>query len=63
MAMHTAEYLADLMEGLPEHVAAGISGGADSMALLQGLLCWRSRKPRKVTVLHFNHGTRPGENE
>ena len=37
---------------IPERVAIAVSGGIDSMAVLDFL-----RRSRDVVVLHYNHGT------
>ncbi len=42
------------LAGLPEHLLVGISGGVDSVALLQALV----KAGRKPVVLHFDHGWR-----
>ena len=42
-------------------VAAAVSGGADSMALLTVLLSLRDRLGIRVTVAHFHHGLRGEE--
>lgn len=42
------------ISGLPEHVLAGVSGGADSVALLHLLIGSGAR----VTAVHVNHGLR-----
>ena len=42
------------LDGLPEKLLVGISGGLDSMALLHALV----QDGRKPTVLHFDHGWR-----
>ena len=40
---------------------AGISGGADSMALLQLMLLLREAGEAEVEVIHVNHGLRGRE--
>ncbi len=42
------------LAGLPERLLVGISGGVDSVALLQALV----KAGRKPVVLHFDHGWR-----
>lgn len=42
-----------------ETVLAGVSGGADSVALLHALLALRPRLGLTLHVLHVNHGLRP----
>ncbi len=42
----------------PQHLLVGVSGGADSVALLRGLHALQSELPGKLEVAHFNHGTR-----
>ncbi len=36
-----------------------VSGGPDSLALLQGLIALRERLPLRLEVVHFDHGLRP----
>lgn len=45
-------------EPAPRHLLVGVSGGADSVALLRGLHALHSELPGKLEVAHFNHGTR-----
>ncbi len=45
-----------------ETVLAGVSGGADSVALLHALLALRQRLGLTLHVLHVNHGLRPEAN-
>ena len=44
-----------------EKVVAGISGGADSMCLLDLLIEWSRNQDLDITVLHVNHGIRGKE--
>ena len=44
-----------------ERVAAGISGGADSVCLLYMLLAWRERCPFTLLPVHVEHGVRGEE--
>lgn len=53
-SMKTLAMLAAQMPPLPDEVLAGVSGGADSVALLHLLLLRGCR----VTALHVNHGLR-----
>jgi len=46
-----------------EHVLVGVSGGADSVALLAVLHRLRPLYGLSLTVAHFNHKTRPGESD
>ncbi len=41
-----------ILGAVPQKVSIAVSGGVDSMAVLDFL-----RRTREVTVLHFNHGT------
>ncbi|MDE6699530.1 MAG: tRNA(Ile)-lysidine synthetase, partial [Acetatifactor sp.] len=41
-----------------ERVAAGISGGADSVCLLFVLLEWKRRYGLELAAVHVNHGIR-----
>ena len=36
-----------------------VSGGADSIAMLDALSCISKTKKIQITVAHFNHGLRP----
>lgn len=44
-------------------VVVGISGGADSLFLLLWLRAYYPKLAKRAVALHFNHRTRPGENE
>ncbi len=46
-----------------ETVLVGVSGGADSVALLHALLALRSRLSLTLHVLHVHHGLRPETDE
>ena len=46
------------VDALPERVLAGVSGGADSVALLRLLVLRRERHGEQVTAVHVNHGLR-----
>lgn len=43
-----------------EKIIISVSGGVDSMVLLEVLRCWDLNL--EIELLHFNHGTRPLEN-
>ena len=45
------------------HVVVGVSGGADSVALLRGLHALASESSIAVSAAHLNHGLRPGSAE
>lgn len=50
--------------GMNEGFLLSVSGGVDSMVLLSVFLRLRTENPNlKFSVFHFNHQTRPGENE
>jgi tRNA(Ile)-lysidine synthase len=40
------------------HIVAGVSGGADSVAMLYALCDWSRRYPLRLTVAHLHHGIR-----
>ncbi|HMP77398.1 MAG TPA: tRNA lysidine(34) synthetase TilS [Kiritimatiellia bacterium] len=40
------------------HLVVGVSGGADSVALLHALHHWQRRHPLALTVAHLHHGIR-----
>jgi len=44
-----------------DHVVAGVSGGADSMAMLHCLVCLAPALRLTLTVAHLNHGIRGAE--
>ena len=47
-----------------DHVGIGVSGGKDSMALLESLLNMKKHFPDvRLSVLHFEHGLRGEESE
>lgn len=46
------------MNSLPSRVLAGVSGGADSVALLRLLVLDRETTGRQITAVHVNHGLR-----
>jgi tRNA(Ile)-lysidine synthase len=46
-----------------DKVLAALSGGQDSMALLELLLDLRREMPFRIVVAHFNHRLRPGAGE
>ncbi len=48
---------------LPERWLVAVSGGADSVALLRGLLHWQSRFDLQLEVAHFNHELRGEESQ
>jgi len=48
---------------LPRHLILAVSGGADSVALLRAMQQLADEQALQLTVAHFNHRTRPGENE
>lgn len=50
--------LARRMMPLPGHVLAGVSGGADSVALLLALVVLRDECGLQVNAVHVNHGLR-----
>lgn len=50
--------LDELLKILPSDVLAGVSGGADSVALLRLLVTRRDRDGGTVTAIHVNHGLR-----
>jgi tRNA(Ile)-lysidine synthase len=52
-----------LKAGEPDSLLAGISGGADSVALLIALGELASRRPVRLHAVHVNHGLRPGADE
>jgi len=57
-----------LLSGLPgfpeSHFLLSVSGGLDSMVMLDWFIRLRSLHPSvKLSVFHLNHQTRPGENE
>ncbi len=41
-----------------EHVLIAVSGGPDSVAVLESFLCLRERWRLRLSVAHFNHGIR-----
>jgi tRNA(Ile)-lysidine synthase len=43
-----------------ETLVAGVSGGADSVALLDALASLRRRRGHRVVAAHLDHGLRPG---
>ena len=47
-----------LPDSLPDTVLAGVSGGADSVALLRLLVLRRENRGGSVTAVHVNHGLR-----
>ena len=50
--------LTPLAAGKPLHLAAAVSGGADSMALLHLLLALQAESGFVLSVCHVNHGLR-----
>ena len=46
-----------------EHLVLGVSGGPDSLSLLHILYEARKRLQIRLTVVHVNHGFRPGAAE
>ncbi len=44
-------------------VLIGVSGGADSLALLHALAALRCQHPLELTAVYVDHGLRPGESE
>jgi len=46
-----------------DHVLAGVSGGADSMAMLFCLQCISARLHLRITAAHLNHGIRGAEGD
>ncbi|MGN0779214.1 MAG: tRNA lysidine(34) synthetase TilS [Aristaeellaceae bacterium] len=57
--MDSMRILAARLPEMPGHVLAGVSGGADSVALLLMLLA----KGCRVTAVHVNHGLRCAESD
>lgn len=57
-ALRPDERLTESLTGLFGRLLAGVSGGADSMALLMLLLEKRSRGDVKLAAVHVNHGLR-----
>lgn len=47
------------MAGRPGRILAAVSGGADSMALLTGLIGLSEREDFSLCVVHVDHGLRP----
>ena len=47
-----------LQPGAPQHLAAAVSGGADSMALLHLMREWTS--PTRLVAVTIDHGFRQG---
>lgn len=56
--MATFDTLADSLPWLRGHLLAGVSGGADSMALCRLLMCLRDRGHVVFEAVHVNHGLR-----
>jgi tRNA(Ile)-lysidine synthase len=54
----TLEQLADSLPPLQGHLLAGLSGGADSVALCRCLLILRERSTVTVSAVHVNHALR-----
>lgn len=44
-----------------EHIVVGVSGGADSLCLLQVLHCFSKKEKWKLTAVHVHHGIRGEE--
>ncbi len=44
-----------------EHILVGVSGGADSLCLLQVLHCFSKKEKWKLTAVHIHHGIRGKE--
>ena len=57
-ALMPDERLLESLTGLSGRLLAGVSGGADSMALLMLLLAKRSRGDVQLAAVHVNHGLR-----
>ena len=57
-ALETADRYGMLRQG--DLVAAGVSGGADSVALLDFLRRLSENMPFSILVCHLNHGLRVG---
>ena len=57
--MTKLESLLAELPSLPDRLMAGVSGGADSVALLRLLCLWKRQKPeRQLWAVHVNHGLR-----
>lgn len=59
--MPTFDTLAERLPWLQGRLLAGVSGGADSMALCRLLLCLRDRGHAVFSAVHVNHGLRGDE--
>src|ERR1700751_3896212 len=61
------EPVAQALAGLPElrgkRILLGLSGGADSVALLHALTALRRRFQFELRAAHLNHGLRGAESE
>jgi tRNA(Ile)-lysidine synthase len=56
---HLERRLGEIYRGFPAApLLAAVSGGADSMALLRGLMMLRQRRPFFLAAIHFNHRLR-----
>ena len=48
---------------LPERLLIGLSGGADSVALTELLLCLRAQGRVRLWAVHINHGLRGAQSD
>jgi len=58
---HLEEFLAQFLPR--EDLLLAVSAGADSMAMLRGMLRLQSQQPRHIAVAHFNHRLRGEESD
>lgn len=61
IAIKIAEKLADLLPNAPQRLLIGVSGGVDSLLLLQVVLAWQQNRSHAfpLLVIHVHHGLSP----
>ena len=60
---HMPETLVRRLPRLPERLLIGLSGGADSVALTELLLCLRAQGRVRLWAVHVNHGLRGAQSD